>query len=492
MTIQLNQANIHLLPAALPAPTYERTAVQAGIVHFGVGGFHRAHQAFYLDQLMEQGLAMDFGIVGVGLLPGDKALGRALKAQDCLYTLVSKDEQGGQAAKVIGSIIDYLCGPDSPAAVLQRLAAPETRIVTLTITEGGYNFDQITGEFDWNDPDVAHDLAHPDRPRTVFGYLTQALARRRADGIVPFDVVSCDNIPSNGAVARRSLLAFARGADPDLADWIAAEVAFPNSMVDRITPRPTKAASAELAQRTGVVDNCVVVAEAFTQWVLEDGFGGRRPPFERAGVQLVADVEPYELMKLRLLNASHQALAYFSYLMGYRLVHDAVRDSLVRDFLADYMQHEGAPSLPQVPGVDLDAYQQTLIKRFGNEAIADTVARLAAEASDRIPKWLVPVVHQRLAAGAPAERSAAIVASWARFAEGVDESGTPFEVVDNQLEQVKAAARRQGADPLAFLRQESFFGSLADEPRFTEPYLKTLDSLHQRGARETLRSLVAV
>jgi mannitol 2-dehydrogenase len=491
MTIQLSQANLHLLPAHLPAPSYDRAAVRPGIVHFGVGGFHRAHQAFYLDQLMGQGLAMDFGIVGVGLLPADQALGRALKAQDCLYTLVAKDEQGGQSPRVIGSIIDYLYGPDSPAAVLDRLAAPETRIVTLTITEGGYNFVQATGEFDWDNPDAAHDLANPSQPRTVFGYLAGALERRRAHGIVPFDVVSCDNIPSNGVVARRSLLAFARALDPGLADWIAAEVAFPNSMVDRITPRPTEAASAELAQRTGVADSCAVVAEAFTQWVLEDGFGGARPPLERAGVQVVADVEPYELMKLRLLNVSHQALAYFSYLMGYRLVHDAVGDALVRGFLLDYMRREGAPSLPEVPGVDLDAYQQTLIKRFANAAIADTVARLAAEASDRIPKWLVPVVRQRLAAGEPLERSAAIVASWARFAEGVDESGAAFEVVDNQAEQVKAAARRQGRDPLAFLRQESFFGSLAQEPRFTEPYLKTLDSLHQLGARETLRALVA-
>jgi mannitol 2-dehydrogenase len=252
------------------------------------------------------------------------------------------------------------------------------------------------------------------------------------------------------------------------------------------------AASADLAQQTGVVDQCVVVAEEFTQWVLEDLPGVVRPPLERAGVQVVADVEPYELMKLRLLNASHQGLAYFSYLMGYRLVHDAVRDSLVRDFLLDYMRCEGAPSLPAVPGVDLDAYQAMLISRFGNEAIADTVVRLAAEASDRIPKWLVPVVLQRLNAGAPLERSAAIVASWARFAEGVDESGAAIEIVDNRADQVKEAALRQGSDPLAFLRQESFFGALADEPRFTEPYLKALDSLHRQGARETLRSLVSV
>jgi mannitol 2-dehydrogenase len=341
-----------------------------------------------------------------------------------------------------------------------------------------------------DNPAVGHDLAHLESPTTVFGHLTQALKLRRGRGIVPFTVASCDNIPSNGRVARASVLAFARSADPNLADWIAAEVAFPNSMVDRITPRPTAADAAELADRLGVADGAPVVTEDFVQWVVEDAFGQTRPELERAGVQVVSDVEPYELMKLRLLNVSHQALAYFTHLMGHRLVDDAVRDPLVRRLLEDYMRQEGAPSLPPVPGVDLDAYQARLIRRFGNAAVKDTVARLAAEASDRIPKWLVPVVRQRLAAGGQVRLCAAITASWARYAEGVDESGQPIEIVDNNAEAVMAAARRQAADPLAFLRQESFFGDLAEEPRFTEPYLRTLASLHASGARATLEDLL--
>jgi mannitol 2-dehydrogenase len=284
--------------------------------------------------------------------------------------------------------------------------------------------------------------------------------------------------------------AYARLRDAELGDWVAAEVAFPNSMVDRITPVTTDEDRAEVTERFGVADGWPVVCEPFTQWVLEDSFPLGRPAVEQVGVQVVADVEPYELMKLRLLNASHQALCYFGYLSGYRLVHEVTQDQLFADFLLAYMDREATPTLAPVPGVDLTAYKHELIERFSNAAVRDTVARLCAESSDRIPKWLLPVIRENLAAGREVTRAAAVVASWARYAEGVDEQGQPITVVDRLADQLTAIAKQQLEDPLAFVANRELFGDLVDHRDFTEPYLRALQSLHARGARATLESLV--
>jgi mannitol 2-dehydrogenase len=300
--------------------------------------------------------------------------------------------------------------------------------------------------------------------------------------------MSCDNIQGNGHVARTSFVAFATLRDPELGAWVADHVSFPDSMVDRITPVTTDDDRAEVARRWGVEDRWPVVCEPFTQWVLEDSFGLGRPPLEDAGVQLVTDVEPYELMKLRLLNASHQGLCYFGYLAGYRLVHEVCQDPLFADFLLGYMDREATPTLAPVPGVDLGAYKPELIARFSNPYIRDTVARLCAESSDRIPKWLLPVVRHNLASGGEVARSAAVVASWARYAEGVDEQGAPIQVVDRLADRLTAAARRQREDPLAFLADRELFGDLVDDERFTTPYLAALASLHEVGARATLEA----
>jgi mannitol 2-dehydrogenase len=487
--LPLNAAALPGLPDQVAVPAYDRSQLTVGIVHLGVGGFHRAHEAMYLDRLMRQGKALDWAICGVGVLPSDVRMRDALTAQDCLYTLVEKAPDGTWEPRVIGSIVEYLLAPDDPERVVERMADPAVRIVSLTVTEGGYNFDPVTGNFVADAPDVVHDVADPQAPRTSFGLVVEALARRRDRGLRPFTVMSCDNIPGNGQVARRSFAAFAALRDPELADWVRTAVSFPDSMVDRITPVTTDADRAEVEQRYGVADRWPVVCEPFTQWVLEDAFGDGRPPWEDAGVQLVDDVEPYELMKLRLLNASHQGLCYFGHLAGYRLVHDVAQDPLFADFLLAYMQDEGSPTLPPVPGVDLDAYRRELIARFSNAQVKDTVARLCAESSDRIPTWLLPVVRENLAAGRPVRLSAAIVASWARYAEGVDEQGEPIEVVDRLREPLMAAAARRGQDPLAFLRDRTLFGDLVDDPRFVEPYTWALDSLHRVGACTTLEAL---
>ncbi len=488
----MTRLSTKLLPSLdtrIAVPGYDRTQVTAGVLHFGVGGFHRAHQAMYLDALMNQGQAMDWGIIGVGVMPGDQRMQHVLAAQDYLYTLVVKHADGHYDARVIGSLIDYLFAPDDPDAVIERMADPAIRIVSLTVTEGGYNFHPVTGEFNFSNPQVQADLASPRAPRTTFGLVTEALSRRRDRGIAPFTVMSCDNIQGNGEIAHRMFSAFARHRDADLADWIEQHVAFPNSMVDRITPVTTDADIAELSERLDIEDRWPVVCEPFTQWVLEDHFVNGRPPFEAAGVQVVTDVEPYELMKLRLLNASHQALCYFGYLSGYRYAHEACQDPVFVAFLLAYMEREGTPTLSAVPGVNLKDYCRTLIERFANPQIRDTLARLCAESSDRIPKWLLPVIRSQLENGGEMHRAAAVVASWARYAEGTDETGAPIAVVDPLKDQLMTLAENNHRTPTAFIENRDLFGDLANDQRFRDAYLNALASLHREGARATVAAL---
>jgi mannitol 2-dehydrogenase len=474
---------------SIPVPSYDRSQVTVGMVHFGVGGFHRAHQAMYIDRLMELGKALDWGICGVGVMPFDLKMKEAMQSQDCLYTLVEKAPDGSWEPRIIGSIVQYVYAPDDPDAVIERMADPSIRIVSLTITEGGYNFHPVTGKFDDTNPAVRADLAPEAVPATTFGLITEALVRRRSRGIEPFTVMSCDNIQGNGHMAQEVFTAFARLRDPELGEWVEGNVRFPNSMVDRITPVTTDEDRAQVRERFGVDDAWPVVCEPFTQWALEDNFSSGRPPLEEVGVQVVADVVPYELMKLRLLNASHQALCYFGYLAGYRLVHEVAQDPLFANFLLDYMNREATPTLAPVPGIDLDTYKLQLIERFSNAGVRDTVARLCARSSERIPTWLVPVIRENLAAGRDVSLSAAVVASWARYAEGVDEQGEPIEIVDQLADTVRQLAAQQQDDPLAFVKNRQLFGDLASEPAFTEPYLNTLNSLHTKGARATLEAL---
>jgi mannitol 2-dehydrogenase len=488
--LPLNARTLAYWHGRVPVPAYDRDLVTPGVVHFGVGGFHRAHQAMYHDRLMNQGTALDWGICGVGVMPEDQRMKEVLDTQDGLYTLVIKHSDGTYEPRVIGSIVEYLFAPDDPEAVIEQMAAPATRIVSLTVTEGGYNINDITGEFDITNADVRHDLEAGAAPRTTFGLITEALRRRREHGIAPFTVMSCDNLQGNGQLARRVFATFARLRSPELGDWVEREVRFPNSMVDRITPVTTDADRAEVRERFGIEDQWPVVCEPFTQWVLEDAFTDGRPDYGEVGVQLVDNVEPYELMKLRLLNASHQAMAYFGYLVGYRLVHEAAQDPLFQAFLLGYMDSEATPTLPPVPGVDLAGYKRTLLERFSNPQVRDTIARLCAQSSDRIPKWLLPVVREQLAAGGEIRRSAAVVASWARYAEGTDEQGEPIEIVDRLRDTLIRSARRQYDDPDAFIANRDLFGDLADDKRFVTAYQSALTSLHTRGARATLESLV--
>lgn len=489
--VSLNSGTLSSLRAEVAVPSYDRSRVTAGIVHLGVGAFHRAHQAAYIDRLMNEDQAFEWGICGVGVLPIDAGMKRAMGDQDCLYTLVLKNPDGRWVPRVIGSIVEYMFAPDDPEAVIEKMADAAIRIVSMTVTEGGYNVHNVTGEFGADNPAVAADLRPGAVPSTIFGLVTEALVRRRERNIPPFAILSCDNIQGNGRVAATALGSFAGLRDPGLGEWVRASVSFPNCMVDRITPVTTDADRAEVSRRFGIEDEWPVVCEPFTQWVLEDGFPAGRPALHRVGVQLVSDVRPYELMKLRLLNASHQALGYFGYLAGYRLVHEASQDPLIAKFLLDYMNIEASPTLVPVPGIDLESYKTQLIERFSNPGISDTLARLCTDTSDRIPEFVLPVIRENLAAGRSIDRGAAVVASWARYAEGIDEHGEPIDVVDRLKERLMADAQRQRQNPLAFIENRDVFGDLVDDARFVRAYRSALDSLLDRGARATVGGLVS-
>ncbi|MGO3885383.1 MAG: mannitol dehydrogenase family protein [Mycetocola sp.] len=475
------------------SPVAGRSRGGEAIVHIGVGNFHRAHQAMIYDRLLHDGGDNRWRICGVGLMPGDRAMRDALEPQDYLYTLTEKNPDGSTRSQVIGSITDFLVAPEDPEAVIARLADPGVAIVSLTITEGGYNINRSTGEFERDAPAILADVASPERPTTVFGYVTAALRRRRDNGTAPFTVLSCDNIPGNGEVARNSVCAFADLVDPELAAWIRTTVAFPNSMVDRITPVTTDADRAAVESERGYTDAWPVVCEPFIQWVLEDTFPLGRPALENAGVQLVADVEPFELMKLRMLNAAHQAIAYPGRLLGYEYAHEAIADERILALVRAYFEREAIPSLPAVPDTNLQAYGEELISRFGNPAIRDTLARLATDGSDRIPKFLLPVTTASLDHGRSVRASALIIASWARDLRGLAEDGAELSITDLIRDDLTAAAHRsaESGDVADFLSLEQVFGQLGHNQTLLRATQESYRLIAEDGVAAALAAAVS-
>jgi fructuronate reductase/mannitol 2-dehydrogenase len=420
-------------------PEYDRAALTPAVVHIGVGGFHRAHQAVYLDELAQRGLS-DWGVVGVTLRRRDAK--DALEPQDGLYTVVERDGDG-DSARVVGSLLEVLFAPEEPGRVVDALADPRARIASLTITPAGYHVDVETRRLS-DDDEIRADLATPDRPATAIGYLVEGLDRRRRAGTAPFTVLSCDNVPGNGDTARSAVVAFARQRDPVLADWIEREVAFPNSMVDRITPATTDELRELVAADYGVDDRWPVATEPFTQWVVEDRFCNDRPPLEEVGVRFVADVEPYELMKKRLLNGSHAALGYVGYLLGHRDSAAAMADPLVHAFIEGVMRDEVTPSLQAVPGVDLDEYRETLLRRFANEQVADQLDRLCRRGSSKVPTYLLPSLVDARTAGRPHELLTLAVAAWVRYLRGTDLAGEEIDINDARIDELGPLAVEGG------------------------------------------------
>jgi fructuronate reductase/mannitol 2-dehydrogenase len=488
--VPLSDRTLTDLPAGIPAPDYDRAALVPAIVHIGVGGFHRAHQAVYLEELARRGV-LDWGVVGVGL--HSREIGEVLTAQDRLYTVVERSADG-DSATVVGVMTDYLYAPDDPEAVLAAMADARTRIVSLSITGTGYRIDPHSGEFDADDPHVARDLEDPGAPQTVFGYLVEALHRRRQAGLVPFTVLSCDNMPSNGQAARTAVVSFARlrdgDDDGDLASWIEEHVRFPSSMVDRITPHTTPADRDAIAEALGVDDRWPVVTEPFRQWVVEDSFSAGRPPLEQVGVQFVEGVAPYETMKTRLLNAGHSAIAYLGYLAGHRTTDEVMADPAFRTFLTRLMAEEIAPGLPPVPGVELDEYQRTLLERLANPRMADQLSRLSRRGSSKIPNYVLPSVRAAMEDGRPHRLLCLAVAGWLRFLRGHDYAGEEVPIEGPRPDLVPLA-REAGGDATPMLSERSIFDSIGRDPQFAECVQEALTALEEQGPREVIEAFLA-
>lgn len=473
-------------PKGVQCPRYDRSAITEGILHIGVGGFHRSHQALYIDELLEQHGVKDWAICGVGIMPQDAAMNKALNAQDCLYTLVERSGKDS-SARIIGSLKSYVFGYDNPEAVFARMADPSIRIVTLTATEGGYCINQATGQFDSQNEGIQHDLKNPAKPRTIFGYLAEGLERRRKSGQTPFTVLSCDNLQGNGHVTRSTLLAFCKERNAELAAWIDSNVTFPNCMVDRITPATTDSERELVRTVYGLDDAFPVVAEPFKQWIIEDHFCNGRPDLEKVGAQFVADVAPYEKMKIRLLNGTHSAMGYLGYLIGYRYIYEIAQAKEYIPYVQALMDIEVTPIVGSIPGVDLTQYKRTLLERFANETIRDQALRICMDGSAKLPKFILPSIQEQLERNGPVHRLILCVASWLRFLSGKDEQGNEIPIVDPQSDRLKQVAGKAGRNPQIFLDElTDIFGDLRHSNRFKEELRRWLDSLYDKGARATL------
>ncbi|MDX3805603.1 mannitol dehydrogenase family protein [Bosea thiooxidans] len=486
---RLSASTLASLPVTVRRSAYDRSALKPGIVHLGLGAFARGHLAEYTEDALETSFGA-WGIVGASLQRPDQR--DRLKPQDGLYTLL-KLAPAGPELRVIGSVLDVLVAPESPAALVARLASPETRIVSLTVTEKGYCHDPATGKLKADHPDIVHDLANPNTPRSAVGILVAGLKARRDAGLGPFTALCCDNLPSNGHVLRGLVRDFAALMDDKLAAWIEANGAFPATMVDRIVPATTEADIAEVAKLTGLGDAAPVIGEPFRQWAIEDVFVDGRPAWDQVGAQMVSEVAPFEFMKLRMLNGAHSSLAYLGYLAGHETVAEASGDPVFARFLAG-LWVEIIPTVPAPQGVVLADYAQALLARFQNPAIRHRTWQIAMDGSQKLPQRLLGTIRERLKAGAPIDHLALGVAAWMRYVTGLDEKGGAIDLRDPLAAELKrradAAGRNAEALSTSLLGIEAIFGSdLPAEERFTKPVTTHLASLFDKGAKATTTSL---
>lgn len=485
---RLSAATLAKLPAGVRLPDYDREQITPGIVHLGIGAFHRAHMAVYVDDLLKD--HPDWAIVGASLRRPDTK--EALEPQDGLYTVAVRDAAGTHP-RVIGSILKVLDANTQREELLALMASPQIRIVSLTVTEKGYCHDPATGELDQRHTDVVHDLANPTTPHSAPGMLVEALARRKAAGIAPFAVMSCDNLPSNGATVKRIVTKFAALRDPALGEWVA-QVAFPGTMVDRIVPSTTDADRAEVSGLIGAEDAWPIMTEPFTQWVIEDHFPDGRPAFEKAGAQMVGDVEPFERMKLRMLNGSHSTMAYLGYLAGYDYISDVMGDADFVKLVHGLMTEEAMPTL-DMPRDELELYRDDLLKRFRNPALKHRTWQIAMDGSQKLPQRLLGTIRDRIAAGEPFERLGLGVAAWMRYVVGIDEKGETIDVRDPLAMRMMAIAADTIDDAeelyIGLVALTEVFGTdLGESQVFGETVATHLDSLFEIGVKETVAEVV--
>jgi len=483
--MRLSSATLGRLPSGVRVPRYDCGRLSSGIVHIGVGNFHRAHQAWYLHRLMDEGLAHDWAIVGAGVRPADAAMRERLLAQDCLTTLIELDP-AGKSAEVVGSMTGFVAVEEGNGALIAQLASPAIRIVSLTVTEGGYFVDPATKGFEAGHPDIVHDAANPSRPRTAFGAIIAALALRRASGAGPFTALSCDNLQGNGAILRQTLVSLARMSDPALASWIAANCSFPNSMVDCIVPA-TGPRELSLAQGFGIEDAAPVTHENFRQWVIEDDFCAGRPQWDHIGATFTTDVHDHEAMKIRILNGGHQVIANPGEILSVETIAGCMAHPLIGSLFRKLAQSEIALHVKPVPGMTPLAYVDLIDRRFANPEIRDTTRRVAFDGSSRHTGFLLPVIRDALATGAPLEGLALAEAAWARMCAGTREDGSTIAPNDPFWDGLVAAAGVARNEPRAWLEQRQFYGDLVDAPRFTEAFVRWLATIWAEGMSAAMK-----
>lgn len=482
--IRLSDKTLNDLPKSVMRPNYDRSTLKPGIVHIGLGNFHRAHQAWYLHRLMQDGLAKDWAIIGAGVRPYDAAMRHRLRQQDCLTTLIELSHEN-TTAEVLGSMIDYLPIEEDNGALIRQMADSAIRIVSLTITEGGYFVDPVRGDFHAEHPDIQHDVEHPDKPCTVFGALVAALRLRRDQKLAPITVLSCDNLRANGAITRQAVVSLARLTDPVLADWINANCSFPNSMVDCIVPA-TGPDEMAIVRDLGIADAAPVTHEKYRQWVIEDDFCAGRPEWDKAGAIFSPLVHDYETMKIRILNAGHQVLANAGELLGVETIANCMMHPLISAFFQKVQHEEIVPYVAPVPGMEPSAYADLIAERFSNPAILDTPRRVAFDGSSRHPGFIVPILRDALASKGSIHGLALVEALWARMCAGTREDGTVIEKNDPVWLHLQAAAEAAKLRPATWLEQREIYGDLADNPRFADAFCKWLDVIWCDGSEHAL------
>lgn len=482
--IRLNRANLSQLPQGIPKPTYDRSTLTPGIVHIGVGNFHRAHQAWYLHRLFQQGVNLDWAIIGGGVRPYDREMRLKMKDQDYLTTLIELDPSG-KSAEVVGSMIDYVPVEEGNGPLIEQMADPAIRIVALTVTEGGYYLEPATKGFDANHPDILHDANHPKQPRTAFGAMIAALRLRRDRVTGPFTGLCCDNLQGNGNILRQTLTSLARLSDPDLAQWIDTNCSFPNSMVDCIVPA-TGVKELALVKEFGIEDTVPVTHENFRQWVIEDDFCAGRPDWDRAGATFSAQVHDFEVMKIRILNGGHQVIADIAEILGIETIAETMAHPKIRALYRKVEEEEIMPHVKAVPGYSPAEYVELIEHRFANPAIVDTTRRVAFDGSSRQPGFIVPSIRDGLRAGAPVRGLALVSAAWARYCLGIRENGSVIEANDplwDALAQRSAMAKKNLRH---WLEMRSVYGDLADEPVFCDVFEHWLKKIYNVGMEAAL------
>ncbi len=480
--IDLSNETIGQITDEIAVPDYDRSALARSIVHIGVGGFHRAHLAVYVDELARKGHT-EWGIVGSGVMAGDVRMRDALKSQDTLFTVIARgaDELD---MRVVGSHVDYVLAADDQAPLVAEIAADSTEIVSLTVTEGGYPVDDATGAFDPDSPNAADGSG--------FAAIIEGLKARKAAGGKPLTILSCDNVMSNGDVTKLSTISMAKAHGDDLVSWIEENVSFPNSMVDRITPATTDADKAWLTDTHGLDDNWPVVCEPFIQWVIEDDYAGARPPWEELDIIITDDVRPFEHMKLQLLNAGHAVLGFAGHLFEIELAHDGMADPDVLAFVEAFLHREAKTSLHPVEGMDFDQYIESLLKRFANPEVKDQILRLGMDGTSRLPKFVLPTLRTHLANGGPTEMTALFLATWCQALTGVSDLGNPIEYgPDPMLEEAKAAAQASLENPAAFLELAPIFDGIRENEAFVAEFVAAVNSIRENGLRGAIQAAVA-